>query len=172
MDEKLPLVSIVTPSYNKGTFIERTVLSVKNQTYPRVEHIVIDGGSTDGTLDILRKYSDSCLCISEPDKGQSDAINKGWRMARGDILGWLNADDTYMPWAVETAVKLLSENPDVAMVYGRCNIIDEHDKVTGEHFATEFDLADMLCYRVGVPQQAAFFRKRVLDEVYLRILTV
>ena len=94
LDAHLPLVSVVTPSYNKGRFIEETILSVKNQTYPRIEHIVVDGGSTDGTLDILKKYGDSLIWISEPDKGQSDAINKGWRMSKGDILAYLNADDT------------------------------------------------------------------------------
>src|SRR4030042_1306962 len=122
MNDEDPLVPIVPPSLNKGRFIEETILSIKNQTYPRIEHIVIDGGSTDETLDILKKYSNSLIWISEPDKGQSDAINKGWRMAKGDILGWLNADDTYMPWAVETAVRFFAENPDVGMVYGRCNI--------------------------------------------------
>lgn len=113
MDKELPLVSIVTPSYNKGCFIEETILSVKNQTYPYIEHIVMDGGSTDGTLDILRKYANNITWLSEPDEGQSDAINKGWRRAKGQILGWLNADDTYMPWAVQTAVEFLAENPDV-----------------------------------------------------------
>src|SRR4030042_2589290 len=138
MDNELPLVSIVTPSYNKARFIEETILSVKNQTYPRIEHIIIDGGSTDGTLDIIRKYSDSLTWISEPDKGQSDAINKGWKMSKGEILAYLNADDTYMPRAVETAVKFLADNMDVGLVYGECNIINEHGKVIGKYVADEF----------------------------------
>jgi glycosyltransferase involved in cell wall biosynthesis len=155
----------VTPSYNKGRFIEETILSVKNQTYPKIEHIVIDGGSTDGTLDILKKYSDSLIWISEPDRGQSDAINKGWRMSNGEILGWLNSDDTYMPWAVETAVKYLSEHLDVHMVYGRCNLIDEYGKVIGRCQATRFNLADIVCGRCMVPQPTVFFRREVLDAV-------
>lgn len=163
--KKGPLVTIVTPSLNQGRFIEQTILSVKNQTYPNIEHIVVDGGSTDETLDILRKYSDSLIWISEPDEGQSDAINKGWRMAKGEILGWLNSDDTYMPWAVQTAINFLSENPGIGMVYGGCNIIDERGKVTGQCVATEFDLAEMLCNRGGVAQPAAFLRRALLDEV-------
>src|SRR4030042_198392 len=118
MDKELPLVSIVTPSLNQGRFIEETILSVKNQTYPRIEYIVIDGGSSDGTLDILNKYSDSLIWISERDKGQSDAINKGWKMSKGEIIAYLNADDTYMPGAVETAVRFLADNMDVGLVYG------------------------------------------------------
>ena len=159
------LVSIITPSYNKGAFIEETILSVKNQTYPHIEHIVIDGGSTDGTLDILRKYGDILTWISEPDKGQSDAINKGWRMAKGEILAYLNADDTYMPWAVETAVSFLSERPEVDMVYGQCNLIDENGRVTGQYTREEFDLTRLMCCWCFIPQQTVFFRQEVLEEV-------
>jgi len=165
MGNDKPLVSIATPSYNKGRFIEETILSVKNQTYPRIEHIVIDGGSTDGTLDILRKYDNSIIWISEPDKGQSDAINKGWRMSKGEILGWINADDTYMPWAVEIAVKYLSEHPDVHMVYGRCSVMDEYGKVQGRGDGTRFNLSDLICGRNMVPQPTVFFRRQVLDTI-------
>jgi len=164
MNQTLPLVSIVTPSYNKGPFIEETILSIKNQTYPHIEHIVIDGGSTDGTLDILRKYEDSLTWISEPDKGQSDAINKGWRIAKGEILAYLNADDTYMPSAVETAVKFLGEHPDVAMVYGQCNLIDERGVVIGRCGA-DSDLRKLLRGPCMIPQQTVFFRRRVIDDV-------
>jgi len=164
MNQELPLVSIVTPSYNKGLFIEETILSVKNQTYPHIEHIVVDGGSTDETLDILRKYSNSLVWISEPDEGQSDAINKGWRMSRGEILAYLNADDTYMPWAVETAVSFLVQHPDVAMVYGDCNVVDENGEVTQRFQGEEFDLKKLLCTDI-VPQPTAFFRREVVEKV-------
>jgi len=163
MSPENPIVSIVTPSYNQGKFIEETILSVKNQTYPRIEHIVVDGGSTDGTLDILKKYGNSIIWISEPDKGQSDAINKGWRMAKGEILAYLNSDDTYMPWTVETAVKHLLENPDVGMVYGDCDIIDEHSQATRQHSATEFNLSDLICSRNMIPQPTVFLRRQVLE---------
>jgi len=165
MDSELPLVSIVTPSLNKGRFIEETILSIKNQTYPRIEHIVIDGGSTDGTLDILRKYSDSLIWVSEPDKGQYEASNKGLRMAKGEILGWLMADDTYMPQAVETAVKFLIENPDVAMVYGKCLFIDEEGKVIRECPSEPFDLARLVRGPNIIPSPTVFFKKKVLDSV-------
>jgi glycosyltransferase involved in cell wall biosynthesis len=167
MQQKLPLVSIVTPSYNKGRFIEETILSVKNQTYPRIEHIVIDGGSTDNTLDIIKKYEHTydMRWVSEPDNGQSDAINKGWRMAKGEILGWLNADDTYMPWAVETAVKFLNDHPDVSMVYGDCNIINESGEISGKCQAKECNLKEMLCGENIIPQPAAFFRSEILHKV-------
>ena len=151
-----PLVSIVTPSYNKGSFVEETILSIKNQTYPHIEHIVMDGGSTDGTLDIMRKYSDSITWISEPDKGQSDAINKGWRMAKGEILAYLNADDTYMPWAVETAMKFLEQNPDLDMVYGDCNIINEQGTVIDRYPSTEFDLIKLASSQNMIPQPTVF----------------
>lgn len=163
MSLEKPLVSIITPSYNQGRFIEETILSVKNQTYPRIEHIVVDGGSTDGTLNILRSYSDSVIWVSEPDKGQSDAINKGWRMSKGEILAYLNSDDTYMPWTVETAVKHLLENPGVGMVYGDCAIIDECSQATGQYPAAEFNLSDLICGRNMIPQPTVFLWRRVLE---------
>jgi glycosyltransferase involved in cell wall biosynthesis len=165
MSGQLPLVSVVTPSYNKGTFIEETILSVKNQTYPRIEHIVIDGGSTDGTLAILRRYSDSLIWISEPDNGQSNAINKGWRLAKGEILAYLNADDTYMPWAVDTAVKFLTEHRDVAMVYGDVAFINEHSEEIRHYHMGEFGLKTMLCSGKSFPQPTVFFRRDVLNKV-------
>lgn len=165
MDNALPLVSIITPSLNQGRFIEETILSVKNQTYPRVEHIIMDGGSTDGTLDILKKYSHSLIWISEPDKGQSDAINKGWRMSKGDILAYLNSDDTYMPWAVETAVKFLVEHPDVGMMYGDAEFTNESGEVTQHYRVTEFDLRRMLCSYNHVPQPSVFFSRKILESV-------
>jgi glycosyltransferase involved in cell wall biosynthesis len=165
MNQGLPLVSIVTPSYNKGSFVEETILSVKNQTYHHIEHIVMDGGSTDETLDILRKYDDSLIWISEPDEGQSDAINKGWRMSKGEILAYLNADDTYMPEAVQTAVEFLHNNPDVGMVYGDADFTDKHGEVTGHYQTGEFDLKRMLCSHNHVPQPTVFFRRDVLDKV-------
>jgi len=167
MKEELPLVSIVTPSYNKGEFIEETILSIKNQIYPRIEHIIIDAGSTDDTIDIIKEYEGTynMQWISEPDEGQSDAINKGWRMSKGEILAYLNADDTYMPEAVETAVKYLTEHQDVSMVYGDCNLINEYSEVIGKYAAREFNLEDMLCWENMVPQQTVFLRREVLEEV-------
>ena len=103
----LPLVSIITPSYNQGIFIESTILSVLNQDYPNVEYIIIDGGSTDITQAIVEKYNDKLVFISEQDEGQSDAINKGFKLAKGDIVAWLNSDDTYEQSIILWSIKIL-----------------------------------------------------------------
>jgi glycosyltransferase involved in cell wall biosynthesis len=165
---ELPLVSIVTPSYNRARFIEETILSIQRQDYPRTEHIVVDGGSSDGTLDILKKYNDYLTWISEPDRGNYDAINKGFMMAHGEILAWLNTDDTYaVPDAVSTAVRFLLDNPQVGMVYGRCNIIDEHGQFARELETQDFDLDRLIHWGLGsyICQPATFFRREVLDTV-------
>ena len=166
MDDGLPLVSIVTPSFNQGCFIEETVLSVKNQTYPRIEHIVIDGGSTDNSVDIIKKCEEwLTYWVSEPDKGQSHAINKGWRIARGEILAYLNSDDMYTPAAVETAVNYLLANPDIGMVYGDGDFINGSGEVTEHYRAGALDLKRLLCSYNHIPQPTVFFRREVLDAV-------
>lgn len=157
------LVSIITPSFNSVTTINRTIQSVLAQDYPYIEHIVIDGASSDGTTEILKK-NPHLRWISEPDRGQSDALNKGFRMAKGEVIGWLNADDTYNPGAVSAAVRHLMAEPEVAVVYSHCNIIDEHDRVTGRIVAPPFDLAhDLLAHML--PQPTAFFRASALAHV-------
>lgn len=128
---ELPLVSIITPSFNQAKYIEETILSVRNQGYPRIEHIVIDGGSTDGTLDILRKYEDGLTWISEKDGGQADAINKGFRRATGDILGWVNSDDMYVPGAIQTVVDHFQSHLEDGFIYGDCEALDENGKSYG-----------------------------------------
>jgi glycosyltransferase involved in cell wall biosynthesis len=113
-----PLVSIVTPTYNMASFLEETIRSVLSQDYPNIEYIVIDGGSIDGSLDILRKYEHRLRWYSGPDRGQTDAINKGFLKSRGQIFTFLCADDTYLPGAVSTAVKHMLANPGHAGIYG------------------------------------------------------
>ena len=161
-----PLVSIVTPSYNQARFIEETILSVQGQTYPSVEHIVVDGGSTDGTLEILTRHADAVTWISEPDRGQSDAINKGLGMARGEILAYLNSDDTYLPTALETAVATFAQHPAIVVVYGDSNIIDEDGRRLKPRAARPFDFADLLMGNY-IPQTSTFFRREVLQTVGL-----
>ena len=166
MINESPLVSIVTPSFNQGQYIEETILSVLNQDYPHIEYIVIDGGSTDRTLDILKKYKDRLTTISEPDSGQSDAINKGWRRARGEIVAWLNSDDTYTPGAIKKVVEAFRQYPDSGIIYGDCYWIDtEGHRIRWMHIP-QVDLESLLCFTI-LQQPAVFLQKKVLDQVGL-----
>jgi glycosyltransferase involved in cell wall biosynthesis len=156
----------VTPSLNQARFIEASISSVLAQDYPRIEYIVADGGSTDGTLEILRHYNDRLTWFSEPDRGQSHAINKGFNRARGEILAWLNSDDTYLPQAVSTAVRHLTDHPNCAMVYGEGYCIDEGGRVTGRFPATRpFDLWQLVYVSDFILQQTVFFRREAVEAV-------
>jgi glycosyltransferase involved in cell wall biosynthesis len=162
----MKLVSIITPSYNQAAFLERTIQSVLNQTYPNIEYIIIDGGSEDGSVDVIRKY-DSIVkeWISEKDSGQTDAINKGFGRANGDILAWINSDDTYELEAVAHAVAFLESHPKVGLVYGDANFIDENDKVLGKFPAAQTSYERLRRGYVHIPQQAAFFRASLWNQV-------
>ena len=165
MDKK-PLVSIVTPSFNQAQFIEDTIRSVLSQNYPLIEYIVIDGGSTDGSVELIRKYADRlAFWQSQKDLGQTDAINQGFNRANGEILAWINSDDTYMPNAIEDAVTYLMENPEVGMVYGDANFIDEKNTIIGKFPAAQTNLKKLHRGFVHIPQQASFFRKTLWKQV-------
>jgi len=162
----LPLVTVVTPSYNQGRFIEATILSVLNQNYPYVEYLVVDGGSTDSTLDILRKYEERLIWISEPDSGQSHAINKGFKAARGEILCWLNSDDTFEPGAIRHAVEALQEDKRVKMLYGHGNLIDEDGRLISLFpYTRPFDLWALVYQLDFILQPTVFMRKDILEDV-------
>ncbi len=160
-----PLVSIVTPSFNQGAYIEQTILSVRQQSYQHIEHIIVDGGSTDDTLDVIRRHEGTydMRWISEPDGGMYEAINKGLRMARGEVLAYLNTDDRYFPWTVKVAVRALAENPDVGFVFG--DVLQVED---------ESDAGKLLLYppfwlghirRFGfLGQPTVFWRRAVFEE--------
>ncbi|MBI3159731.1 MAG: glycosyltransferase [Chloroflexi bacterium] len=161
-----PLVSIVTPSYNQARFLEATIQSVLGQSYPNIEYIVIDGGSTDGSPDVIRRYADRlAYWVSEPDGGQTDAINKGFARATGEILAWLNSDDTYRPETVAEAAAFLQTHPEVGLVYGDADFIDEHGQVIGRFPAARTDLARLRRGYVHIPQQAAFWRAALWRQV-------
>lgn len=160
------LVSIITPSYNQARYLEETMRSVLEQDYPHIEYIVVDGGSTDGSREIIQKYADRLAWwVSEKDRGQTDAINKGFARARGEVLAWLNSDDTYQPGAIREAVEFLRQNPQVGLVYGDANYIDEHGRVIGRFPAAQTDYRRLRQGYVHIPQQSAFFRADLWRKV-------
>lgn len=164
-----PLVSIVTPSFNQARFLRGTLESVAMQRYPRLEHIVVDGGSTDGSVEILKSFSAShphVRWLSEPDEGQADAINRGFRMANGQIIAWLNSDDLYCVDAVPIAVHSLEQNPELDMVYGDAWLIDERGRIRRPwDFIEDFDAPRLRSVKDYICQPATFFRRRVFDDV-------
>jgi len=161
-----PQVSIVTPSYNQAQFIEETIRSVLLQGYPDLEYIIIDGGSTDGSVDLIRKYEPwLAYWASEPDEGQSHALNKGFTQVTGDILGWLNSDDLYCPGALRKAVRLFQEETDVSVVYGGHYRIDAEGQIIDKVWASPFDLRYMLYNGMDISQQALFWRSDLMRRV-------
>lgn len=164
--EKQPLVSIVTPSYNQSAFLEQTIRSVLEQDYPNIEYIIMDGGSTDDSAEIIAKYADRIsYWESTPDKGQTDAINKGFSYAHGEILAWLNSDDILYPHAVREAVEFLIQHPDVGLVYGDCDFIDAKGQTIGRFNARQTDLKKLRRGYVHIPQQASFWRADLWKQV-------
>lgn len=163
------LVSIITPSYNQGRFIEDTLLSVKNQDYPNIEHIIMDGGSTDETIDILRTYEGTynMRWVSEPDKGQSDAVNKGFRMAKGEIIGWVNSDDGYFDVsAISSVVKFFDKYDDADVIYGDVVRIDENNLILFIIKNRKFNY-NYLKKTCSIWQPGAFFRRKIIDKFEL-----
>lgn len=158
---KHPKVTVVTPSYNQGEYIRDTIESVLNQTYDNIEYIVMDGGSTDNTVDILKSYGDRIKWVSEKDGGQADAVNKGIRVAEGEIIGWLNSDDTYYPEAIEMAVETLLEHPDCVMVYGEGDYIGREGEVTGRYNTKMFSY-EQLAEECFICQPTAFFTREAV----------
>jgi len=167
---ELPLISIVTPSYNQARFLEETILSVLKQDYPELEYIIMDGGSTDGSVDIIKKYENQLsYWVSEPDAGQADAINKGWNNSRGEVLAWLNSDDTYCPGAISTAMRVFAENRDVFLLSGAMNIIyyNHNNQVVASRRLGPVRLEpyELILSLTGPLQPSTFIRRKVFKEV-------
>lgn len=158
-------VSVVTPSLNQGEFIEDTIRSVLNQTHPNIEHIVVDGGSTDSTPRILKKHEDRLQVISGQDEGQTDAINIGMRRSSGELVGWLNSDDVLLPDAVEIIAERYSANPKASIYYGAIQLIDE----TGAFLAIPkwrpLDYERLIRGRSALYQPGSFYPKCLVEQV-------
>lgn len=161
-----PLVTIITPSYQRADFIGGAIDSVDAQTHANIEHIVIDGGSSDGTVDLLRAHAEAGRFdyVSEPDCGMYDAINKGLRRARGEIIGYINTDDRYFPWSVKTAVDFLEAHPDVDLVYGDTLVNDRRHGIRYVNVMPTFSATWLRCGGI-LPQPTVFFRRRVFERI-------
>jgi len=162
--EAFPLVSIVTPSYNQGQFIRQTIESVLAQTYPNIEYLVVDGGSTDETLDVLRSFGDRVRWVSEPDSGQAQAINKGLSRASGQIVGYLNSDDVLLPRAIEHVVQHFRDHPECDLAYGDGQYIDDSGGVVGTYPTAPYSF-ERLMHDCCICQPAAYWRASVADTV-------
>ncbi len=160
----MTLVSIITPSYNQAAYLEQTMQSVLEQDHLHIEYIVVDGASTDNSVDIIRKYeSKLTYWVSEKDKGQADAINKGFARATGEVIAWLNSDDYYLAGAVSAAVKIFEEHPEVVLVYGNMLAVDEHGKTFNTLNYKQLTLEDLLCFQI-IGQPAVFMRRSALQN--------
>ncbi|MEI7503759.1 MAG: glycosyltransferase family 2 protein [Paludibacter sp.] len=159
-------VSIITPSYNQGNYLEETILSVLNQSYQNIEYIIIDGGSSDQSVEVIRKYEDRInFWVSEPDKGQADAINKGLKKASGDLVCWINSDDLLYPNFVSDRVRQFAENESVDFIYGDVDQgIDLTEKSLRKGEKCEFETM-LLTLRVPIPQQSTMWRKSMMDKI-------
>jgi glycosyltransferase involved in cell wall biosynthesis len=156
-------VSVITPSFNQGRFIQRTLRSVAIQSGAQIDHFIVDGGSTDNTVDILRSFDGDVRWVSEKDRGQTDAVNKGIRGTDGEIIGWLNSDDVYYPDTIARIVALFEARPEIDVVYGMADHIDQNDKAF-EAYPSEpwnFERLQDICF---ICQPTAFFRRRVVEK--------
>ena len=165
-----PLVSIVTPVLNSIKYLEECIQNLLNQSYPYIEHIFIDGGSTDGTLDLLTsyktRYPDRIRFISEPDKSVGEAVNKGWGMAKGEILGWIDSDDIYELDAVQAVVEFFRANPDAYVVFGGGHMINERGEVIRTYPMKDFDLEETIKSRTYIhTPPSAFYKREVIERV-------
>ena len=164
-DSSKPLVSVITPSYNQADFLEDTIKSVLAQDYPAIEYLIIDGGSTDGSVDIIRKYkSELEWWISEPDEGQAAAINKGMMRAKGEIVAWLNSDDLYLPGAVSRAVAEFQSQPQLGLVFGNAVTIDADGCPIRELIFPDWQLEDLIGFRI-ICQPAVFMARELYEQV-------
>jgi glycosyltransferase involved in cell wall biosynthesis len=161
-----PRVSIITPSYNQAEFLEAAIQSVLAQAYPNLEYIIMDGGSTDGSVEIIERYAGQIsYWRSQQDKGQADAINNGFERATGKYIAWLNSDDLYLPGCIQKAVEILEADAQLGMAFGQVEVINRHGMHLGFFRPASLRFDDLLCVKTIIPQQAAFFRREYLAEI-------
>jgi glycosyltransferase involved in cell wall biosynthesis len=160
-----PRVTVVTPSYNQGSYIEETIRSVLLQGYPDLEYIVVDGGSSDNTVAILQRYENHLRWSSEADEGQADAINKGLALSSGTVLAYLNSDDTYLPGALQIVAAYAVADPGAGLIYGDCQATRVSGEVYGLIRGEPFDVQRLVMRGRFVPQQAAFWRREAMEQV-------
>jgi len=161
-----PRITIVTPSMNQARFLEETIRSVLLQGYPDLEYMVLDGGSKDGSAKVIQRYEKwLTYWTTQPDHGQADAVNSGWRRATGDILAYINSDDTYCPEALRLVAEVFARDPQLGLVYGRCRVIDEHSSVLRERRVGDASLAEVVRWSPSIPQPTMFVRRRAVEAV-------
>lgn len=164
--DKSPFISIVTPSYNQVNFLAETIESVISQDYPHKEYLIIDGGSNDGSADLIRRYEPHlAYWVSEPDKGQAHAVNKGFARAKGEVLGWLNSDDLYLPGALTAVAEIFAAHPEVDLVYGDFIYTDVHGWPLRRRRVFPAISYNMLLFHDYLGQPAVFYRRSLLDRV-------
>lgn len=159
----LPQISVITPSYNQGIYIKDTIKSVITQEYPSLEYMVVDGNSTDNTLPVLNSFGSAIRWVSEPDGGQADAINKGFRQSQGSILAWLNSDDLYCQGALSVVGHLFEANPNLMMIYGDAHHVDTQGRSINPYPTSEYQW-ERLAFDCFICQPACFFRRSLLEE--------
>ncbi len=169
----LPNITVITPSYNQGKYIEQTIESILKQGYPNLEHLVVDGGSTDQTLDILHKYEEQLHWVSERDRGQSHAINKGLQPATGDVICYLNSDDLFTPGALSKVGRFFRDHPRAFWLTGKCRIIDQNGQeirrpgTIYKNFCLHWHSLNLLSVMNYISQPTTFWRKEALERVGL-----
>ena len=162
---KYPKISIVTVSFNQAKYLEDNIKSVIAQKYPNVEHIIIDGGSTDGSVEILKKYDKHIKWISEKDEGQSDGLNKGFKMATGDIIGWVNSDDRLTEGSLFKVAEFFMNNPHEIAVVGDQDVIDENGNLISTIKSREYTYDFLVNEATGITQNSMFFKREVFDKI-------
>ncbi|MDP3051693.1 MAG: glycosyltransferase family 2 protein [Eubacteriales bacterium] len=164
-NKSVPRISVITPSFNQGDYLEETILSVLNQNYPNLEYIIIDGGSTDQSLDIIRKYEKYLTYwISETDQGQAHAICKGFGQSNGEILAWLNSDDLYLPNSLNRIAQAYNRYPQCSFYYGHCLLIDKDTLIKRDLYTYEMDYVSYLIDQGNLFQGACFWKREIYDK--------